>query len=167
MFQDGALFSAMNVYDNVAFPLRQHTDLREHEVRELVMGQLDSVGLAADADKMPNALSGGMRKRAGLARALVLEPSIVLVDEPDSGLDPVRTALLGDLLLERHAEFGGTMVVVTHNVALAKQIADHMSVLFRGAVLESGTTAEVIASESAFIRQFLAGESRGPLGMDA
>jgi phospholipid/cholesterol/gamma-HCH transport system ATP-binding protein len=115
---------------------------------------------------MPNMLSGGMRKRAGLARALVLEPSIVLVDEPDSGLDPVRTALLGDLLLARHAGLGGTMVVVTHNVSLAKQLADQITVLWEGKVLESGTTQQVLASATEFVQQFLAGESRGPLGMD-
>jgi phospholipid/cholesterol/gamma-HCH transport system ATP-binding protein len=108
-----------------------------------------------------------MRKRAGLARALVLNPSIILCDEPDSGLDPVRTALLGDLLVEQHAEYGGTMVVVTHNVMLAKRIADHMSVLWRGDVLESGMAEEVLASDKPFVQQFLAGEAQGPLGMDA
>lgn len=167
MFQDGALFSTMNVFDNVAFPLRQHTDFPELEVRELVLEQLELVGLVDAAGRMPNQLSGGMRKRAGLARAMVLNPGIVLCDEPDSGLDPVRTALLGDLLLERHAETGGTMVVVTHNVSLARSIADHISVLWRGQVLESGMADDVLASETPFIRQFLSGESTGPLGMDA
>jgi phospholipid/cholesterol/gamma-HCH transport system ATP-binding protein len=166
MYQDGALFSSMSLFDNVAFPLRQHSDLRDRDVHELVMAQLTAVGLAADAHKMPNMLSGGMRKRAGLARALVLEPSIVLVDEPDSGLDPVRTALLGDLLLARHAGLGGTMVVVTHNVSLAKQLADQITVLWEGKVLESGTAQQLLASATEFVRQFLAGESRGPLGMD-
>ncbi|EHN11043.1 ribonucleotide-transport ATP-binding protein ABC transporter Mkl [Patulibacter medicamentivorans] len=167
MFQDGALFSAMNVYDNVAFPLRQHTDLNDREVREVVMDHLDAVGLATATHRMPNELSGGMRKRAGLARALALNPGILLCDEPDSGLDPVRTALLGDLLVEQHSQYGGTMVVVTHNVALAKRIADHMSVLWRGRVLEAGMASDVLASDSAFIQQFLAGGSVGPLGMDA
>jgi phospholipid/cholesterol/gamma-HCH transport system ATP-binding protein len=167
MFQDGALFSAMNVYDNVAFPLRQHTDFEETEVEEVVMHHLSSVGLSDVVDRMPNELSGGMRKRAGLARALVLNAGIILCDEPDSGLDPVRTALLGDLLVEQHAENGGTMVVVTHNVMLAKLLADHMTIVWRGKVLESGLAEHVMASETEFVRQFLAGEAQGPLGMDA
>jgi phospholipid/cholesterol/gamma-HCH transport system ATP-binding protein len=108
-----------------------------------------------------------MRKRAGLARALVLEPGIVLCDEPDSGLDPVRTALLGDLLVDQHAKYGGTMLVITHNVALARQISDHVSILWHGEVLQSGLTEEVLASDDAFVRQFLTGETAGPLGMDA
>jgi phospholipid/cholesterol/gamma-HCH transport system ATP-binding protein len=167
MFQDGALFSAMSVYENVAFPLRQHTDADESEVRDVVEHHLRSVGLGDAAHRMPGELSGGMRKRAGLARALVLNPGIVLCDEPDSGLDPVRTALLGDLLVEQHAQYGGTMVVVTHNVMLARRIADHMSVIWRGEVLESGMARDVLASESRFVQQFLSGEAEGPLGMDA
>ncbi|MCK9249448.1 MAG: ATP-binding cassette domain-containing protein [Solirubrobacteraceae bacterium] len=167
MFQDGALFSTMNIYDNVAFPLRQHTDLTEPEVDEIVMHHLDSVGLAGATDRMPSQLSGGMRKRAGLARALVLNAGIVLCDEPDSGLDPVRTALLGELLIEQHAAHGGTMIVVTHNVLLAKLLADHITVVWRGKVLESGLAEHIFASPTPFVQQFLAGASEGPLGMDA
>jgi ABC-type transporter Mla maintaining outer membrane lipid asymmetry ATPase subunit MlaF len=167
MFQDGALFSTMNVHDNVAFPLREHTDFGEADVRELVMDALLSVGLADAGGLMANQLSGGMRKRAGLARALVMNPSIILCDEPDSGLDPVRTALLADLLVERHADHGGTMLVVTHNILLAKAVADHISVIWRGQILEDGMTEQVMASKSAFVQQFLAGDPRGPLSMDA
>jgi len=108
-----------------------------------------------------------MRKRAGLARAMVMNPGIVLCDEPDSGLDPVRTALLGDLLVDRHCDHGGTMVVVTHNVALAKAIGDHMSVIWRGKVLEEGMTEQIMSSDTAFIQQFLTGAAEGPLTMDA
>jgi phospholipid/cholesterol/gamma-HCH transport system ATP-binding protein len=166
MFQDGALFSSMNVYDNVAFPLRQHTDYKEHEVHDIVFEHLKAVGLEGAADRAPNALSGGMRKRAGLARALALDPGILLCDEPDSGLDPDRTALLGELLRERHEELGGTVIVVTHNIALARLISDHVCLLYQGGVLMSGPADEVFASEDPFVRQFLAGESAGPLGMD-
>jgi phospholipid/cholesterol/gamma-HCH transport system ATP-binding protein len=167
MFQDGALFTSMNVFDNVAFPLRQHTDFAEDEVRAVVENHLESVGLLFARDRMPPELSGGMRKRAGLARALALNPGIILCDEPDSGLDPIRTALLGDLLVAQHADHGGTMVVVTHNIALAKHIADHISVVFRGKVVVDGLAEDVLAADDAFVRQFLAGESQGPLGMDA
>jgi len=166
MFQDGALFSSMNVYDNVAFPLRQHTDLKEPEVREIVLEHLKAVGLEDAASKAPNELSGGMKKRAGLARSLVLDPGILLCDEPDSGLDPVRTALLGELLKQRHEELGGTVLVVTHNIALARLICDHVSLLWQGQVVTSGPAEDVFASNDPFVRQFLAGESAGPLGMD-
>jgi ABC-type transporter Mla maintaining outer membrane lipid asymmetry ATPase subunit MlaF len=167
MFQDGALFSALNLYDNVAFPLRQHTDLHEDEVAEIVMRHLTSVGLAGATQKRPTELSGGMRKRAGLARALVLDPGVIVCDEPDSGLDPVRTALLGELLREQHAQMGGTMAVITHNIGLARTVAEHVSVLWQGQVLEAGPAEQVFASENPFVRQFLTGETRGPLGMDA
>jgi phospholipid/cholesterol/gamma-HCH transport system ATP-binding protein len=166
MFQDGALFSAMDVYDNVAFPLRQHTDLAEDEVHEVVMENLAAVGLAEAMNLLPNQLSGGMKKRAGLARALVMSPAIVLCDEPDSGLDPVRTALLADLLAAQHARTGGTMLVITHNVALARQISDHISILWQGKVLEAGVAEQVLSSDNDFVQQFLAGESVGPLGME-
>jgi phospholipid/cholesterol/gamma-HCH transport system ATP-binding protein len=166
MFQDGALFSSMNVYDNVAFPLRQHTDLKENEVRDIVLEHLCAVGLEDAKNKAPNELSGGMKKRAGLARSLVLDPGVLLCDEPDSGLDPVRTALLGELLKERHEELGGTVLVVTHNIALARLICDHVSLLWQGKVVASGAADEVFSSEDPFVRQFLAGDTAGPLGMD-
>src|SRR5207302_5962686 len=115
LFQDGALFSSMNLYDNVAFPLRQHTKKSESEIREIVKQRLDEVGLLGSEQKMPNELSGGMRKRAGFARALVLEPEILLFDEPDSGLDPVRTALLCDLIKEIQRKYGSTGIVISHD----------------------------------------------------
>jgi phospholipid/cholesterol/gamma-HCH transport system ATP-binding protein len=166
MFQDGALFSSMTVYENVAFPLRQHTDYNDAEVRELVMEHLDKVGLSHAAGRYPSELSGGMKKRAGLARGLILDPGIVLADEPDSGLDPVRTALLGQLLIERHAELGGTLLVITHNMMLAKRVSDYVAVLWKGKVVASGPAEDMFTSDDPFIRQFLTGESQGPLGMD-
>ena len=166
MFQDGALFSSMTVYDNVAFPLRQHTDYNDSEVHEIVMEHLEKVGLGYAAGRYPSELSGGMKKRAGLARGLVLDPGIVLADEPDSGLDPVRTALLGQLLIERHAELGGTLLVITHNTMLAKRVADYVAVLWRGRIVASGPAEYMWTSDDPFVRQFLTGESEGPLGMD-
>jgi phospholipid/cholesterol/gamma-HCH transport system ATP-binding protein len=166
MFQDGALLSSLNVHDNVAFPLRQHTNLNEAQIRELVDDRLRAVGLLQARTKYPSELSGGMKKRVGLARSLVLEPSLVLCDEPDSGLDPVRTALLGRLLAERHDELGGTMVVVTHNVSLARLICDYAAILWRGTVVAQGPADEIWNSEDPFVRQFLTAETVGPLGMD-
>ncbi len=124
------------------------------------------VGLGNAGEKMPNELSGGMRKRAGFARSLVLDPEIVLFDEPDSGLDPVRTALLCELIKEVHEENGGTYVVITHDIMSARRVAEHISVLWRGQIVESGPAAELFDSENAFVRQFLSGESQGPLGME-
>jgi phospholipid/cholesterol/gamma-HCH transport system ATP-binding protein len=166
MFQDGALFSSMTVYENVAFPLRQHTDYNDRDVREIVMEHLEKVGLGHAADRYPAELSGGMKKRAGLARGLVLDPGIVLADEPDSGLDPVRTALLGQLLIDRHAELGGTLLVITHNMMLAKRVSDYVAVLWKGKIVAAGPADEMFGSDDPFIRQFLAGDSQGPLGMD-
>ena len=166
LFQDGALFGSMNLYDNVAFPLRQHTEKSEEEIAEIVNRRMREVGLGGEGTKMPNELSGGMRKRAGFARALVLDPEIVLFDEPDSGLDPVRTALLCELIKEVHAENGGRYVVITHDIMSARRVAEHISVLWKGRIVESGPAAELFASENPFVRQFLSGESQGPLGME-
>jgi len=166
LFQDGALFGSMNLYDNVAFPLRQHTEKSEEEISEVVHSRLREVGLGGDHDKMPNELSGGMRKRAGFARALVLEPQIVLFDEPDSGLDPVRTALLCELIKEVHAENGGCYVVITHDIMSARRVANHLAVLWKGRIVQSGPAQEMFESENPFVRQFLSGESAGPLGME-
>jgi phospholipid/cholesterol/gamma-HCH transport system ATP-binding protein len=166
LFQDGALFGSMNLYDNVAFPLRQHTEKSEEEIAEIVNRRMREVGLGGEGTKMPNELSGGMRKRAGFARSLVLNPEIVLFDEPDSGLDPVRTALLCELIKEVHAENGGAYVVITHDIMSARRVAEHISVLWKGRIVESGPAAELFASENPFVRQFLSGESQGPLGME-
>ena len=166
LFQDGALFGSMNLFDNVCFPLRQHTDKSEEEIGEIVNRRLREVGLEGAADKMPNELSGGMRKRAGFARALVLDPDIVLFDEPDSGLDPVRTALLCELIKEIHEENGGAYVVITHDIMSAKRVAEYIAVLWKGRIVESGPAEELFNSDNQFVRQFLSGASRGPLGME-
>jgi phospholipid/cholesterol/gamma-HCH transport system ATP-binding protein len=166
LFQDGALFGSINVFDNVAFPLRTHTDKSEDEIGEIVMKRLAEVGLAPAAARLPGELSGGMRKRAGFARALVLDPDVVLFDEPDSGLDPVRTSLLNDLILDMHAEHGGTYLLVTHDIGTARRISDYVGLLWHGAVRHYGPAEAAFASEDPFLRQFLTGTSAGPLGMD-
>jgi phospholipid/cholesterol/gamma-HCH transport system ATP-binding protein len=166
LFQDGALFGSMNLLDNVAFPLRHHTDKSEEEILEIVRARLAEVGLQSAERKMPNELSGGMRKRAGFARALVLDPDIVLFDEPDSGLDPVRTALLCELIQEIHDQNGGSYTVITHDILSARRVAEHISVLWKGRIVESGPADELFASENAFVQQFLSGGSLGPLGME-
>jgi phospholipid/cholesterol/gamma-HCH transport system ATP-binding protein len=177
LFQDGALFGSMNLYDNVAFPLRQHTEKGEDEIEDIVMRRLNEVGLGSARTKAPNELSGGMRKRAGFARALVLEPDIVLFDEPDSGLDPVRTALLGELILEIHRDMMDeakekqkehlpTFCVITHDIMSARRVADYINVLWKGRIVEAGPAEDMLNSDNPFIRQFLSGESQGPLSMD-
>jgi phospholipid/cholesterol/gamma-HCH transport system ATP-binding protein len=166
LFQDGALFGSMNVYDNTCFPLRQHTDKSEEEIDEIVTRRLREVGLAEAMYKMPNELSGGMRKRAGFARALVLDPAIVMFDEPDSGLDPVRTALLCELIREVHEENGGCYLVISHDLATARRIAEFLAVLWKGKIVESGPADELFNSKNEFIRQFLNADVTGPLAMD-
>src|SRR3954463_12502217 len=166
LFQDGALFGSMNIYDNVAFPLRQHTDKGEDDIEEIVNRRLREVGLSEAMYKMPNELSGGMRKRAGFARALVLDPAIVMFDEPDSGLDPVRTALLCELIREVHEENGGCYLGISHDLGTARRIADFIAVLWKGRIVESGPSDELFDSDNEFVAQFLNAETEGPLAMD-
>ena len=166
LFQDGALFGSMNIYDNVAFPLREHTRKSESHIKAVVYEKLDMVGLVGAEDKLPGEISGGMRKRAGLARALVLEPEIILCDEPDSGLDPVRTALLCELIREAHAENGGCYLTISHDLNTARRIADFLAVLWNGKIVESGPKEELFDSENAFVAQFLKADVTGPLSMD-
>jgi phospholipid/cholesterol/gamma-HCH transport system ATP-binding protein len=166
LFQDGALFGSMDVFDNTAFPLRQHTDKSEDEIAEICNRRLREVGLAEATQKMPNELSGGMRKRAGFARALVLDPAIVMFDEPDSGLDPVRTALLCELIREIHEENGGCYLVISHDLGTARRIADFLAVLWKGRIVESGPADELFNSDNEFVAQFLNAETEGPLAMD-
>jgi phospholipid/cholesterol/gamma-HCH transport system ATP-binding protein len=166
LFQDGALFGSMNLFDNVAYPLQKNTRKPESEIREIVMSRLDEVGLSEAATKFPGEISGGMRKRAGFARALATEPEIVMFDEPDSGLDPVRTSLLCDLILEAHSRHRGTYVVVTHDIGVVRKVSDWVGVLWKGRLIFYGPAEAAFNSDDPFVRQFLAGKSDGPLGMD-
>jgi phospholipid/cholesterol/gamma-HCH transport system ATP-binding protein len=165
LFQDGALFGSMNIYDNVAFPLREHTRKSEREIRDIVTEKLSMVGLTGAEEKLPGQISGGMRKRAGLARALVLDPEIVMFDEPDSGLDPVRTAFLNELILDLNRKLGPTMIVVTHDIATARRIADHIGMLYLSKLVKFGTNREMFECDIPAVRQFLAGATKGPIGM--
>lgn len=165
MFQDGALFGSLNLYDNVAFPLREHTKLPESEVRRIVLEKMDMVGLAGEGHKYPGEISGGMRKRAGLARALVLDPQIILCDEPDSGLDPVRTAYLSQLLIDLNAEIDATILIVTHDIQIARTVPDNIGMLFRGSLVMFGPREMLLTSEHPVITQFVNGRRVGPIGM--
>jgi phospholipid/cholesterol/gamma-HCH transport system ATP-binding protein len=166
LFQDGALFGSMNIYDNVAFPLRRHTKQSEADIRETVMHYIEQVGLEAAVDRLPSEISGGMKKRAGFARALVMQPEIIMCDEPDSGLDPVRTKLLSSLIRKLHDEHGGTYVVITHNIEVARTLSDYVGVLWKGGLVHFGPAEEAFNSEEPFVQQFLHGSEDGPLGME-
>jgi len=165
MFQDGALFGSMNIYDNTAFPLREHTKKKESEIRNVVMEKLELVGLAGDETKFPGEISGGMRKRAGLARSLVLDPQIILCDEPDSGLDPVRTAYLSQLLIDINAQIDCTILIVTHNINIARTVPDNMGMLFRKHLVMFGPREVLLTSDEPVVKQFLNGRRIGPIGM--
>jgi phospholipid/cholesterol/gamma-HCH transport system ATP-binding protein len=165
MFQDGALFGSLNLFDNIAFPLREHTKLKERQIRDTVLEKMSLVGLAGEESKLPGQISGGMRKRAGLARALVLDPQIILCDEPDSGLDPVRTAYLSQLLIDLNAKIDATILIVTHNIQIASTVPDNIGMLFRGELVGFGPRELLLTSTEPVVAQFLSGRRIGPIGM--
>ncbi|WP_182359119.1 ABC transporter ATP-binding protein [Tomitella gaofuii] len=165
LFQDGALFGSMDLFDNVAFPLREHTKKSESEIRKIVMEKLDLNGLIGAENKLPGEISGGMRKRAGLARALVLDPQIILCDEPDSGLDPVRTAYLSQLIIDINAQIDATVLIVTHNINLARTVPDNLGMLFRKQLVMFGPREVLLTSDEPVVEQFLNGRKIGPIGM--
>ncbi len=165
LFQDGAMFGSMNLYDNVAFPLREHTKKSESEIRNIVMEKMDLVGLIGAEDKLPGEISGGMRKRAGLARALVLDPQIVLFDEPDSGLDPVRTAFLNQLIIDLNAQIDATFLIVTHDVNTARTVPDNIGLLYHKHLAMFGPREMLLTSPEPVVRQFLNAGTIGPIGM--
>ena len=160
LFQNAALFDSISVGENVAFPLRRHTDWADRRIREVALSKLADVGLEADYNKMPADLSGGMRKRAGLARAMALEPDVLLVDEPSAGLDPITAGEIDELLVElkRH---GTTLVVVTHNIPSARHIGDTLAMLHEGKVIARGTASELEQSSHALVRAFMRSEGSG------
>jgi phospholipid/cholesterol/gamma-HCH transport system ATP-binding protein len=155
VFQNGALFDSISVGENVAFVLRRHTRLRDAEVRERSREKLARVGLAEEYDRMPAALSGGMRKRAGLARAMALDPPILLVDEPSAGLDPITSDEIDGLLVDLKQSERVTLVVVTHNMPSARRIADRFVMLHDGHIVAEGTLDQLEGSREPLVRAFL------------
>lgn len=165
LFQDGALLDSMSLFDNVALPLREHTRQSAAEVQARVEEVLAQVGLQGMGHKAPSELSGGMRKRAGLARAMVLRPRILLLDEPSSGLDPVMTDVIMALINDLQSEYHTTNVVISHDVEATYKIADRIAVLYRGKIHLSGTADELKASRDPVVRQFLDGQRAGPIAV--
>lgn len=163
LFQSGALFTDLSVYENVAFPLRAHTRLPEHLIRELVLMKLEAVGLRGAVDLMPAELSGGMNRRAALARAIALDPDMIMYDEPFAGQDPMVMGVLVKLIRTLREALGLTSVIVSHDVSETLSIADYIYVLANGQVIGKGTPDELRASESPFVQQFLNGEADGPV----
>lgn len=160
LFQNSALFDSISVGENVAFPMRRHTDWPNSKIREVAKAKLVDVGLDKDFDKMPGDLSGGMKKRAGLARAMALDPKILLVDEPSAGLDPITSDEIDDLLLDLKRK-GTTLVMVTHNIPSARHVADELAMLHEGRVIARGTADELDRSDDALVRAFMRSENAG------
>jgi phospholipid/cholesterol/gamma-HCH transport system ATP-binding protein len=163
LFQFGALFTDMSVYENIAFALREHTDLPEELIRDLVLMKLHAVGLRGAAYLMPAELSGGMARRVALARAIALDPMLVLYDEPFAGLDPISLGVIGQLIRRLTDALGITSIVVTHDVYESLKIVDYLYFVSAGTIIAQGTPSEVRASGDAFVRQFVDGQPDGPV----
>jgi phospholipid/cholesterol/gamma-HCH transport system ATP-binding protein len=163
LFQSGALLTDLNVFENVAFPLREHTQLPEQIMRDLVLLKLEAVGLRGARKMMPSQLSGGMARRVALARAIVLDPSMIMYDEPFTGLDPITKGTIVTLIKELNESMGLTSVIVSHDVEETLSIADYIYVISEGEVVESGTPNDLTTSSSEWMQQFLQGLADGPV----
>jgi len=155
VFQQSALFDSMSVWENVAFPLIEHTKLSKSEINDRVIDKLQLVGLEKAVDKFPSELSGGMRKRVGLARAVILDPKCVLYDEPTTGLDPVTTDNVDQMIIDANQRLKVTSVVISHDIGSALKVADDIAVLHKGEIVEDCTPAELKRSQHPFVREFL------------
>lgn len=162
-FQEGALFDSMSVFENIAFPLRRHTRMTEEEIRTRVEECLDQVHLTGVDGKRPSELSGGMRRRVGFARAISLKPAILLFDEPTTGLDPVISDVVAELIVEMDKTLATTTVTITHDMKVAFKIADRVAMLFNGAIIEEGTPEEFQGSQNPMVQQFIEGRAQGPM----
>ena len=163
LFQDAALFDSMTVGENVAFPLREHTKIKDSEIREIVAERLRAVGLKGIEDKMPSELSGGMKKRVGLARAIAMQPRIVLFDEPTTGLDPVMTEAINQLIMETQNNFNLTCVVISHDLGSIFKIGHKIAMFYEGEIIEYGSPEEIKSSGDPVTIQFLSGSIEGPM----
>ena len=163
LFQFGALFTDLSVFDNVAFQIREHTELPESMVRDLVMMKLHAVGLRAVHAAMPGELSGGMARRVALARAVALDPMLIMYDEPFTGLDPIALGVTANLIRDLNSALGATSIVVTHDVAEALKVVDYVYYLSEGRIVAQGTPEELRAHDDPLVHQFVHGEADGPV----
>ena len=163
LFQSSALFDSMTVGENVALPLKEHTDMTDDEMERVVEEKLRLVGLTGVLDKYPSELSGGMKKRVGLARAVVMNPEVVLYDEPTTGLDPIMADVINELINRLRNELTITSVVVTHDIKSAYKVADRIAMLHGGKIVFSGTAEEVKKTDNSIVRQFVEGKAEGPI----
>ena len=155
LFQDAALFDSMNVYENIAFPLREHRKLAESVIAQTVTEKLKAVGLSGIEKKNPSQLSGGMRKRVGLARAIVLNPEIILYDEPTTGLDPISSTAIDDLIVDTQQSLGGTTIIISHDIRATLRIANKVAMLHDGRIVAEGSPKEIYHSDNPIVRSFL------------
>ncbi len=163
LFQGAALFDSLTVWENVGFALKQHTKLSDREIREIATRKLALVGLKDVEDKMPADLSGGMKKRVGLARAIAMDPAIILYDEPTTGLDPITADAINDLIVDLRTKLGVTSVAITHDMHSAYKISDRIAMLYKGEILEVGTPDEIRNTTNPIVRQFITGSAVGPI----
>lgn len=163
LFQFGALFTDMTVYDNVAFQMREHTDLSAEQIHDLVLMKLNAVGLRGTQNLMPSELSGGMARRIALARAVALDPMLIMYDEPFAGLDPISMTVVGDLIRRLNDALGATSIIVTHDVQESLKIVDYVYFMENGVIVAEGTADEIRASDKTFVHQFVHGEIDGPM----
>ncbi len=166
LFQSSALFDSMTVWENVGFGLKRHTHIPDQEIKALAVEKLKMVGLVGVEDEMPSELSGGMRKRVGLARAIAMKPEILLYDEPTTGLDPIMADAINDLIIKMREELDVTSVTITHDMKSAYKIADTIAMLYNGVIIATGTSGEIQNSADPVVRQFIEGRAEGPIKVE-